>query len=233
MRILDIACGQGALCRRLAEMGVEAVGVDASPRLIEAARAHGAGAARLRFEVADARALERLPTEITATPFEAALCIMALMNMDPLELVLRGASGLLKPGGAFVGVILHPAFRAPGQTSWGWEESDRRERGPRGASRPPAVRQYRRVDGYLSPGQMPITMNPGRAAHGSEPVTTLTFHRPIQTYVRALSDAGFLLESLEEWPSMRRSQPGPRASEEDRARREIPMFLGFRAIKKA
>jgi len=79
---------------------------------------------------------------------------------------------------------------------------------------------------------MPITMNPGKAARGAEPVTTWTFHRPIQTYVRVLADAGLLIESLEEWPSMRRSQPGPRASEEDRARREIPMFLGFRAIKR-
>jgi hypothetical protein len=79
---------------------------------------------------------------------------------------------------------------------------------------------------------MPITMNPGYAAHGAEPVTTWTFHRPLQTYVRALAEAGFLIEALEEWPSMRRSQPGPRAAEEDRARREIPMFVGLRAVKR-
>jgi hypothetical protein len=42
-------------------------------------------------------------------------------------------------------------------------------------------------------------------------------------------DAGFLIEALEEWPSLRTSQPGPRAAEENRARREIPMFLGIRA----
>ena len=94
------------------------------------------------------------------------------------------------------------------------------------------MRQYRRVDGYLSPGQFPITMNPGHAAHGAEPVQTWTFHRPVQTYVRLLTEAGFLVEALEEWPSMRKSQPGPRAAEEDRARREIPMFLGIRAIKR-
>ena len=241
MRVLDIACGQGALCRRLNEIGLETLGVDASPRLIEAARGHaGAGS---RFEVADARRLGELPAELADRPFDAACCIMALMNMDPLELVVRGAAALLKPGGAFVGVILHPAFRAPGQTSWGWEQGreetrkprdDARGRGPRGAHPPAqaAARQYRRVDGYLSPGQMPITMNPGHAARGAEPVTTWTFHRPIQTYVRVMADAGMLIEALEEWPSMRRSQPGPRASEEDRARREIPMFLGFRAVKR-
>jgi hypothetical protein len=49
--------------------------------------------------------------------------------------------------------------------------------------------------------------------------------------VQQLGAHGLLLDKLEEWPSPRRSEPGPRAEEEDRARREIPMFLGLRAIK--
>jgi hypothetical protein len=150
------------------------------------------------------------------------------MNMEPMEPVLRGAAELLKAEGALVLVILHPAFRAPRQTAWGWDES-----GARSGQRDGGARQYRRVDGYLSPGQEPITMNPGRAARGEDEVRTWTFHRPIQGYVKALSEAGFLIEFLEEWPSRRVSQPGPRAVEENRARREIPMFLGIRAIKRA
>ena len=63
-------------------------------------------------------------------------------------------------------------------------------------------------------------------------MTTWTFHRPLQSYAKALGEAGFVIESLEEWPSMRKSEPGPRAGEENRARREIPMFLGFRAVKR-
>lgn len=235
MRVLDIACGQGAFCRKLAEMGVEAVGVDASKKLIDAARKHNAAHKNVKFEVGDARFLPQLNL---AGPFDAATSIMALMNIDPLEPVLRGAAGLVRAGGAFVAVILHPAFRTPVQTSWGWDERPadarppRGERETRGAGPRRSVKQYRRVDGYLSPGQMPITMNPGHAARGAEPVQTWTFHRPIQTYVRVLAEAGFLVEAIEEWPSMRRSQPGPRAAEEDRARREIPMFLGIRAIKR-
>ena len=45
------------------------------------------------------------------------------------------------------------------------------------------------------------------------------------------SDAYLMIDDLEEWPSRRRSEPGPRADEENRARREIPMFLCIRAIK--
>lgn len=239
MRVLDIACGQGALCRLLSEQGVEATGVDASPRLIEAAQKNSGGSPGGRgpkFLVGDARELEsigrKLSDEHGGSPqFDAATCVMALMNIDPMDGVLRGCQSLLAPGGALVLVMLHPAFRSPGQTSWGWDEprSEAPQRGPR---KPDSPRQFRRVDGYLSPGQAEIVMNPGQAARGKRPVTTWTFHRPLQSYFRALADAGFVVESLEEWPSLRRSEPGPRAAEENRARHEIPLFLGIRAVKR-
>src|SRR5437588_7851675 len=40
-RIVDIACGQGVLCRILQQRGVEATGVDAAIELIRAARERG------------------------------------------------------------------------------------------------------------------------------------------------------------------------------------------------
>lgn len=230
MRVLDIACGQGMLSRRLAGLGLTVVGVDASPRLIEAARARSEGLP-VEFAVADARALDSAGL---SPGFDAAVCTMALMNIEPIQPVLKGAASLLKPGGSLTVVILHPAFRAPGQTAWGWESSPAASgpRGSGGAGKHGQPRQYRRVDGYLSTGQVPITMNPGHVAKGEQAVETWTFHRPIQTYIRSLVDAGFLVEALEEWPSRRISQPGPRAAEENRARREIPMFLGVRAVRR-
>ncbi|MBL8963519.1 MAG: methyltransferase domain-containing protein [Phycisphaeraceae bacterium] len=246
MKVLDLACGQGDFCRRLWGLGVEATGVDASPRLIEAGRAGaraGGGPDEIPAPVfvhGDVRRLADIP-EVRASReaggFDAVTSLMALMNMEPLDPVLSGAADSLRPGGALVLVILHPAFRSPGQTSWGWEHETgreaRRARGARaeerGAGTGAVARQYRRVDGYLSPGQTPIVMNPGGAAHGADAVTTLTFHRPIQTYARLLFEAGFVIEAIEEWPSARKSQPGPKAAEENRARREIPMFLAIRA----
>jgi hypothetical protein len=77
-------------------------------------------------------------------------------------------------------------------------------------------------------------MNPGDVAKGRRPITTWTFHRPMQTYTRSLFEAGFVLELLEEWPTLRHSTgTNPRIKEENRARREIPMFLAFRARKKS
>ena len=231
-RVLDLACGQGVLCRSLAAIGAKVTGVDGSPQLIEAARSRGGP---IEYAVGDARELAPL----SLRDFDAVACIMALMNIDPLEPVIRGSADALKPGGRFVAVILHPAFRAPGQTRWGWDEGEdshaanrTRRPGPPGRREHVGL-QYRRVDGYLTHGMREIVMNPGEVAAGQEPVMTLTYHRPLQSYVRLLKDSGLLIESIEEWPSSRTSKPGPRAHEENRARREIPMFLAISAIKRA
>lgn len=220
--ILDIACGQGVLSRALAARGAAVVGVDASRRLIElATNAGGAGAepGGIAYHVGDAQRLE----DAVAAPeggFDSAVCLMALMNIADPGSVLAGASEMLRPGGRLVAVILHPAFRSPRQTSWGWS-------GARAAEQ----KQFRRVDAYLGETTVPITMNPGGVAEGETAVTTLTFHRPISRYVSACRRAGLLIDTLEEWASRRESQPGPRADEENRARREIPMFLALRAVK--
>jgi SAM-dependent methyltransferase len=212
-RILDLACGQGVLARRLAEEGVRVVGLDASERLIESARRR-TRSADVEYAVADARALD-----VRALgPFDAIACVMALANIEPIEPLLRSCAQLLRPGGIWLAVLPHPAFRAARQSAWGWD---------RDAAGGP--RQYRRIDGYLSPGQVRIVANPGAVARGEPPVETWTFHRPLQSYVRALASAGFWIDALEEWPSLRSSQPGPRASAENRARREIPLFLALRA----
>ncbi len=247
-RVLDIACGEGVLCRRLAQLGAACKGVDASGQLVEAARKHAAhmpAEHRPRFAIGDARHLGAVPELAKAREsFDTAACVMALMNMDPFEPVLQGAATMLKPGGLFLAVILHPAFRSPGQTSWDWDAatppahaaaggagSKARTAAPTKPGSPPAVKQYRRVDAYLSIASRAIVMNPGQAAEGKPGVTTVTWHRPIEVYVHAFASAGLLIDALEEWPSHRVSEPGPRAAEEDRCRREIPMFLALRARK--
>jgi 23S rRNA pseudouridine1911/1915/1917 synthase len=208
--VLDLACGAGQLLAALEAQGVRTLGVDVSPRMVEAARRR---APRARLEVADARALDGLDLPLA----DAATCLLALMNMDPLAPILRGLAQRLRRPGRLVGVILHPSFRAPRQTDWEFVDT------------PQGPRLLRRVAGYLSPGQFEIVMNPGAVARGEPPQKTWTFHRPLQHYVRELAAAGFAVDALEEWPSLRESEGGPRAQEENRARREIPLFLAFRA----
>ncbi len=244
MRVLDIACGQGILCRRLAEQRVECVGLDAAPNLIERA---AAADKKNTYIAGDARDIAALASQHHSLqkPFDAITCIMALMNIEPLSPVLAGAAKLLKPHGSFIAVILHPAFRPLGQSSWDWDippeerlrqkdkgkrKGKRAERTPKNAE-PFKGTQFRRIDGYLSAYPREIVMNPGAAAHGNQAIKTTTFHRPIQHYIKSLAEAGLLVSALEEWSSQRQSQPGPRAQAENRARREIPMFLALRAQK--
>ena len=69
--------------------------------------------------------------------------------------------------------------------------------------------------------------NPG-SAPGSY---TWTFHKPLEAYVKALRGAGLLIDAIEEWPSHKTSEPGPRSAAENATRKEIPMFMALRGIK--
>lgn len=210
MRVLDLACGQGILCRRLKALGADVVGVDASESLIALARQRSP---EIEYFAHDARRAG----ELEVAPADAVTCVMALANIDPISPALQGAAKLLKAGGTLVACMTHPAFRSAGETHWEWDH-DR-------------SRQYRRVDSYLSEVRREIQMHPGKAAAGTDSPTTPTFHRPIGAYVRALAEAGFKVDRLEEWCSERAASSGPRAGEENRARLEIPLFMAIRAVK--
>ena len=54
---------------------------------------------------------------------------------------------------------------------------------------------------------------------------TISYHRSLQDFFKALSKNNFAVSKLEEWISHRESQEGPRQKAEDIARKEIPLFL--------
>ena len=221
-RVIDVACGPGDLGRIVMDAGATYAGVDASAKLIETAGERLGGDATLA--VADATTMfddGSLDAEaFGAGSFDAAACVLALMNIGDLAGAARSLARAVKSDGRVVVVLLHPATRSPRLSSWAWDVSGERPR------------QYRRLDAYLGEQDLSIVMNPGAVSKGDEPVTTSTHHRPISTYVNALSDAGLLVDRVEEWVSHRKSDSGPRAEEENRARDEFPMFLAIRAVKR-
>lgn len=206
---VDIACGQGVLCRVLHDRGVHVTGVDGAPELIRAARDRGP--ADIAYRVGDARELDALP----AGHFGAASCVLAIQNIHPVQPVFAGAARVLQDAGRLVVVMMHPHFRGPKETGWGWDA----ERGV----------QFRRVDRYLLPRKTPIVTHPGK----DPDQYTWTFHKPLEVYVKALRQAGLLVDAIEEWPSHKTSTSGPRAAAENVARKEIPMFMAIRAVKVA
>ena len=211
--IVDVACGQGVLCRLLHERGVSATGIDASRELVATARQRNAalkaGSVPLpEYQFADARQLGLLPEN----HFDAAACVLAIQNIHPIQGVFDGVARALKDRGRFVIAMMHPCFRGSKETCWGWDAQKQV--------------QYRRVDRYLLPRKTPIVAHPGKTAD----VYTWTFHKPLEAYVRAARNAGLLIDALEEWPSHKTSTSGPRAAAENMARKEIPMFLALRAV---
>jgi ubiquinone/menaquinone biosynthesis C-methylase UbiE len=203
-KILDLACGQGFFAREIAKSGATVVGADIAPELIKEAQKHASG---VIYHVAPASQL----SFAKEGEFDAVVCILALQNIEDISAVCREVKRVLTQGGRFLLVLNHPAFRVPKRSSWGWDEEKKI--------------QYRRVEGYLSAAKVQIDMHPG----AKKQMKTISYHRSLQDFFKALSSAGFKISHLEEWISHKVSEKGPHQVAEDTARKEIPLFLTLEA----
>jgi len=104
MRILDLGCGPGTLCRLLTRACPEAtvVGVDPDPVMLERARRAAAHAAGLGFVAASATALPA--TAPFDRPFDVCTSTLMFHHLAPAEkrAALGEAVRLLAPGGRLV-----------------------------------------------------------------------------------------------------------------------------------
>jgi ubiquinone/menaquinone biosynthesis C-methylase UbiE len=209
--ILDVGGGQGVLAPYLVEAGARVTVVDASRRLIAAARRRHARMRNARFLEGDARRLHAV-AGLERGAYDAAVFLLSIQDMDPLDQVVGSVDWALRPVASVVLLMTHPAFRQPRHSGWGIDESRKLT--------------YRRVDSYLTPMAVPM-----KSLGGGPP--TRSFHRPISSYVNAFSQAGFATEAmleLADLPPDRR--PGRAARGDERAQREIPIFLAMRAARR-
>lgn len=208
--ILEIGCGPGVLAPRVAGLGARYTGVDSSRRLLAFARRHHGDNGR--FILGDAARLDTL-AGLRAASFDAAVFMLSIQDIDPLESALEKAAWSLRPDGRMILVMTHPCFRVPRQSGWGWDRKRRL--------------RFRRVDRYLSPLDVPMKRyGDGRGE------ATWTHHRPLEAYANALAASGLLIERIREVTTHRTVAEGPTAKAERQADREIPLFLGFRAVKR-
>jgi len=206
--VLEIGAGQGVLAEHVARAGARYTGVDASPRLIDVARRrHGPAG---RFLVGDARRLAAVP-ELRTAGFDAAVFLLSIQDMDPLESVFGAMSWALRPTSRVVILMTHPAFRQPRHAGWGFD--------------PGRKLVVRRVDAYLSPMAVPMKeLGSGRPAR--------SYHRPISAYVNGLAAEGFAVDAMREIPdSLDERRPAARRAGA-RAAAEIPLFLAMRARRR-
>lgn len=209
--ILDVACGQGYFTKAFAASNSNATvyGCDISSELIELAKkglTNSTSNNSPKFEVSPSDKI----TFMKDAAADTVTIILAIQNIENLAETFAECARILKPQGRLILVLNHPAFRIPQNSSWQWDEKE--------------SKQYRRIDAYMSDHTTKIDMTPGEENQYKKKFT-VSFHRPLQSYFKALNKAGLSVARLEEWISHRKSQKGPRGEEEDRTRKEIPMFI--------
>ncbi len=204
--LIDFACGQGILERHISkETGYH--GIDVSKDLIRSAKKHSMCPSHT-FSVADISKPLKLPQKYTH-----ATILLALQNIENFEGVIQNASRALEKNGRFFIVLNHPCFRIPRQSSWHVQEKSNE--------------QVRQIHRYMTPLEIPIQMHPSKREASEK---TFSYHRPLSLYITALAKAGFVVDGMEEWVSNKKSTGG-QAKRENRARKEIPLFLTLCARK--
>ena len=100
--VLDIGCGEGWLIRALAEFGVEGIGVDAIPALIEqAARAAGGD-----FRVMSYEQIAKGELDVRV---DVAVANFSLIGKEAVDDLVAIVPTLLAPRGSFIIQTLHPS----------------------------------------------------------------------------------------------------------------------------
>lgn len=204
--LLDLACGEGVLARSIPK-DVEYVGVDIASSLIQFARKKDMNKLH-QYVTADVSK----PVSLPQKSFSHVAIILALQNIEDADGIIANTWANLQDNGILVIVLNHPCFRIPRQSAWGIDEQNKL--------------QYRRINRYMNPLKIPITMHPGKETSA----VTWTFHEPLSFYSDLLLKHHFVIERLEEWCSDK-SSAGPAARMEDRARDEFPLFLALKARK--
>ena len=122
-RVLDLGCGEGWLARALT--GVDIVGLDTSPVLVERARESGGGT----FHVCTYAQLAAEPDRFGAD-FDAAICNFSLFEED-IAPVLTALQVALSPRGTLVIQTIHP-WSGRGEKTYadGWRTETFSDFGP-------------------------------------------------------------------------------------------------------
>ena len=116
---VDLGCGEGWLVRALA--GVQMVGVDAIPALVDAARAAGGGdEGECDFRVMSYEQIAAGELQLAA---DVAICNFSLIGNEAVSGLFKAAPCYLRPGGALVVQTVHPiASCGDAPYADGWRE---------------------------------------------------------------------------------------------------------------
>lgn len=114
--VLDIGCGEGWLARALTARGVDVLGIDIVPALIDSARAAGGGRYALVSQ-------EEIAGGVLTERFDVCACNFSLLGGDVVDDLVARMPACLNPGGAFIVQTVHPCAGVDGiDYRDGWRE---------------------------------------------------------------------------------------------------------------
>lgn len=114
-RVLDLGCGEGWLVRALAAEGIDSLGVDAVPSLIEQAQQAGGS-----FQLAT---YEDIIAGRLAIKVDTLVCNFALLGKESVGQLMAFLPALLEPDGRLIVQTVHPLI-ACGEQPYvdGWRQ---------------------------------------------------------------------------------------------------------------
>lgn len=211
---LDVACGEGANTRRLAQMGAQMQGIDIAPTFVRYAReAEEADPLGITFKEGDGMALP-----FAGSSFDFVTAFMSLMDMPDQAQALREAFRVLRPGGFLQFSILHPCFAPP------YRQVLRDEVGN--------VRAIEIADYFTdSEGKIEtwwFSTLPPDQRESVAPFRVPRFHRTLSAWVEMICAAGFVIQQFgEPCASKELAQDVPTVADT----RVAGIFLHIRAVR--
>lgn len=201
-RVLDAGCGEGYLSRLLAKSEAIVTAVDASPRMIEIAKARTPNNSLIDYRLGNCEKLNFLGDK----SFDLIVSNMVIQDLADYEKAFQEMFRLLVDGGCFIFSILHPCFVTPES---GWEKTK------------DGKKLHWNVDKYFYEGAYEQRLGDNEKM--------LFFHRTLTSYVNTLIKTGFCLESIvEPKPSEEMLKIYPSFKEDYRC----PDFIVFKLKKK-
>jgi SAM-dependent methyltransferase len=191
--IIDIGCGEGRVARDLQLLDRTVLGVDLSPTMCQAAASHDQPTPVLQ---ADAACLPLLDNSI-----DCAVAFMSLQDIDDVPNTVKEISRVLKDGASLAMAIVHPMYSGGTFST------------PDGGGENVFVMKRT----YFQPEKLMSTDR-----HGNSRVTFFREHRPLQTYLNALTVADLHVQEILELSD----------EDKDRHRDGIPMFLDIVATRR-
>ncbi|MFN2280231.1 MAG: class I SAM-dependent methyltransferase [Anaerolineales bacterium] len=174
--ILDAGCGEGFLCRLMAERGAKVTGVDLSGEMLKIARQRTPPKLEIDYQLAN---LENL-SPFQSNSFDTIVSTLALQDVQDYQAALQALHRVLRPGGGCFLAFSHPCFLSDG----GWVRDQE------------GKKLHWKTDRYFLERDVEMRLDPDSEDN------PIGFHRTLSSYYRAIKLAGFIINDLiEPYPS--------------------------------